>query len=422
MSEISRRAGAVVDRWPSGGLAVAVLPDPADPSRSGRTAVDLVEAVAERRKLTVVVDLAPAASDLATRLDADLAPGLADVESGEIPMWEAMHRDIESGAFYLPRGARRSAGELVDSASLKALGDRVRRRGGVLLVILDRATTAAVDSAGWMDGHVRLGEGPQDAADSDDELPDLGRLVIEPPSHQEGADERTRSGPGGVPHDPLPEPEADAPGRAESPRVVFPHEPATSRPWSHRVAAGLAVAAVLALAALGASAVLGGSEWGLPGGLTGGAEGRGGEFTDSPVPGSEGAAVGSVASSPDPDVRASRGAEETASPAPALSRPVPDPGVARPLDARVFEAASDSLRRRIRNYHGRAERFRNGALGCAAVSEAYERADRLFVRLSVHRVSLGSVLDSAALVAYRNRAEDMEDVESSFRETGCPRP
>lgn len=166
---------------------VGVVPDPADPAWVGEAVLALVRAAAERRRPAFLLDLAPEASDLASRFGAVGSEGIAEAVAGEARLPEVAHRDEEHGVAYLPCGLGAPGDELAGSAALAAFAERVRGEEGVLLVLLDREAAAAV-SAGWPDGWVLLGEA--EAATGGGSLPDdLPELAhIEPRGESPGAE------------------------------------------------------------------------------------------------------------------------------------------------------------------------------------------------------------------------------------------
>ena len=141
-------------------------------------------------------------------------------------------------------------------------------------------------------------------------------------------------------------------------------------------------------------------------------------------PSGSGAAVGAGVDSTRPAEPAAVN-EEPASPS-AASAPSGESGPAEvetPLasDAPEFYAVTDSLARSIERYGDQIELYRENAIGCPLLMSAREEADRLFVRLSMFRLSRGSRPDSAFRTTYGRFSEDMETVEQSYDQTQCPR-
>lgn len=118
----------------------------------------LAIAAAERRRPALILDLAPKATDLASRFGAANEEGFAELVDGERQLWEIVHRQGTGRAFYLPCGLRTPGAELARAPAARTLADRVRGEGRILLVPLDRRGAGEAASAGWVDGFVRLGD------------------------------------------------------------------------------------------------------------------------------------------------------------------------------------------------------------------------------------------------------------------------
>lgn len=172
----SARARTLVEGWPDDGLVVGVLPDLSDPEWSGRAVLELTEASAEDRRPVLVLDLAPETNELASYFGAGDGPGFSEVVAGEAEIREITHRDDERDAFFLPCGLRASGADLARTRSVRALAERMRSRGGLLLVLLDRHGAGAAASGGWVDGIVRLGEKDPGEPCLPEDVPELGRL------------------------------------------------------------------------------------------------------------------------------------------------------------------------------------------------------------------------------------------------------
>lgn len=87
-----------------------------------------------------------------------------------------------------------------------------------------------------------------------------------------------------------------------------------------------------------------------------------------------------------------------------------------------FTAVTDSLRNSIEDYREQMELYRQGEIGCPLLMSAREEAGRLFARLSMFRLSGAVRPDSVLRTVYRQSGEDMDWVEASYSQTGCPRP
>lgn len=272
----SGSARSLVDGWPNDGLVVGVLPDLSDPEWSGRAVLELTAAAAEDRRPVLVLDLAPETSDLSSRFDAEGEPGFAEVAAGRVEIWQIIHRDDERGAFFLPCGVRTSGAELAGTRSVRALAERVRPRGGVLLVLLDRHGAGSAASGGWVDGFVRLGEKHPGEPRLPGDVPELGRLEpsveseereperidpsqivsealwLRPPGDLSEATAGDGGRTGGGPNGPSGGKEEDEPRRLELSRRRNP-----ARPWLRRAGRGLVLAAVLAGLGFGGFMLLG---------------------------------------------------------------------------------------------------------------------------------------------------------------------
>lgn len=435
MQDFSERARSIVERWPTGGCVVGVLPDRSDPRWSGRAVLGLIEAARGSRDPVVVIDLAPGATDLDSRFEVGDGPGLAELEAGEVELWQIARRDDARGVVYLSRGARDAEASLADSESSAGLAEDVREKGGLLLVVVDRSGAEDLTSAGYADGFVRIGAGGEAAAPDRPEPP---------PGSREAPD--------------------------DPPLVLTPEMRAsgTSRAWRRR---GLVALVVLFAAGLGVYGVADGSVKDALAGASGlfpdsgdrervtapvrsdradPSAAEGGLSTSSsrlpaadtsgdvPIPGDDPLDTAAAAA---PERSGVPGTEETAVAAPddgsprerdAPSEPTTgpdaadaDPGLPRATvesaGPPVFRAVADSLARSVNAYSRALEGFREGAIGCAGLSAALERADRFFERLWLHRMSLRPRLDSAATATFGERARQIEAVQRSFAATDCSR-
>lgn len=178
MNRVERRARDVVATWPRGARVAGLVPGRADAEWVGGAALALIRVAAEGRRPAFLLDLAPGASDLESRFDAAGAEGFGDAVAGEARLPDVARRDEEAGVVYLPPGRRGDGREIARSDALAAFAERVRRQGGVLLVVLGRESAEGAAYAGWPDGWVMLGEPEPAAADRrlPGELPELGRI------------------------------------------------------------------------------------------------------------------------------------------------------------------------------------------------------------------------------------------------------
>lgn len=190
MSSLARRAEHLVDGWPSGALVVGVLPAASDAEWSGRAALELSRAAADDRLTTWTLDLAPGASDLASRFGADRDPGLTEVAAGDAELSDVLHRDQWSGAHYLPGDVRILGTKSTGAKCVRTLRERIPGRESALLVLMEPKAADAAASAGWLDGVVRLAREDDDVDGGHPalaEVTDLGRLAR--PVEQEEAEE-----------------------------------------------------------------------------------------------------------------------------------------------------------------------------------------------------------------------------------------
>lgn len=427
----------IVGDWPDEGYVVGVLPDPADPQWSGRAVLELIETADRSGGPSVVVDLAPDATDLAARFEAGRGPGLAELAADEVELWEVTHRSDRHRAVYLGEGAAGSASDLAGSDAAAELAGQMSDRGRLLLVVLDRTGAKTAATAGYLDGVVRIGE-----ADGDgdvDGVTELGRVTARPGE--------TR---------PVPDGE-------RGPRLVLPPEMRSERRKKRRIRRALVGVAALVAVGLVASSLLGGPELGdVFSGSDGtpaatervdraeeGAAAAAAATSDSrsapPVgptdsvaeasdrSGTSDAEADDTAVSTTPESGASEAGEGVASggraageagglasgPAAADSAPSPgaDPESGGPPE---FRAVADSLALRIQEFVRQAGRFRVGEIGCGELIEARRRTDRLFERLWLERMSLQPSPDSPAAATFRERSRQMETVEQAYQATSCP--
>lgn len=467
MQDFTKRARGIVDRWPSGGCVVGVLPDRSDPRWSGRAVLGLIEAARGSREPVVVIDLAPGATDLDARFEVGAGPGLAELEAGEVELWQIARRDDTHGVVYLSRGKRDAEASLADSASCTGLAEDVREKGGLLLVVVDRSGAEDLTSAGYADGFVRIGARGEAAP------PDRGR--DRNAERADGSGEGDPGPPAGrsdsvrLPSRPEPPGSRDAPD--DPPLVLTPEMRASgpSRAWRR---GGLVALMVLITAGLGVYGAMDGSVQDALAGASGlfPDSGDRAEETapvgadrvdpapaesglsaspssrlppadtpaDEPTPGDDALDTAAVSA---PERPAAPAAEERAGVAPDDGSPndgrdaSEPPTGSEPADAGaglpratvessgppVFRAVADSLARSVNGYARALEGFREGAIGCAGLGAALERADRLFERLWLHRMSLRPRLDSAANATFAERARQIEAVQRSFAATDCSR-
>lgn len=433
MNDFQDQIRGVVDHWPEEGHVVGLLPDRSDPRWSGRTVLDLIEMADRTGGSSVVVDLAPNATDLASRFEAGSGPGLAEIAEGEVELWEISHRSDVHRAIYVPQGSSATGAELAGSESTAQLAEKMKDRGRLLIVVLDRAGAEAAASAGYLDGIVRVGEA--DGADRYESVPELGRITARPGEKR-------------------PVPDGDG-----GPRLVLPPEMRSEGRRKRRIRRGLIGLAILIVLALVASSLLGGPGLGDLFSVADGSSAAVGSVdarrerpaaSDSPAVGPRSAsdtAVGVAATSGSSDgdgatvdtaatpaagestsgTEAPGGAEGDGSQgapdstgSPDRSTLAPAPEIPESGGPPQFRAVADSLALSVRAFTLQAERFRAGEIGCGALVEARRRVDRLFERLWLERMSLQPAPDSPAAATFRERSRQMETVESAYAATGCP--
>lgn len=431
MNDFQDQIRGIVDHWPEEGYVVGLLPDRSDPSWSGRTVLDLIEMADRTGGPSVVVDLAPNATDLVDRFEAGSGPGLAEMEEGEVELWEISHRSDVHRAVYVPQGSGATGAELAGSEATAQLAGQMKDRGRLLIVILDRAGAETAASTGYLDGLVRVGEA--DGADRYESVPELGRITARP-------GERSQ-----------------VPETRDGPRLVLPPEMRSEHRRKRRIRRGLIALAILVVLGLVASSLLGGPGLGdlFSGGdgssavvesvdargerpaaadsladaprsasdtVTGGAATSGssdGATVDTAATPVAGADTPTVEASDDaagengeqgPDsIRSTDGSPLSATPEAPESGGPPQ-----------FRAVADSLALSVRAFTLQAERFRAGEIGCGTLVEARRRVDRLFERLWLERMSLQPAPDSPAAATFRERSRQMETVEGAYAATSCP--
>lgn len=286
MSSLAGRASGLVESWPPGGLAVGLLPDPSDPPWTGRAAIALALAAADRRSPALILDLAPKETDLASRFRASDEPGFAELVDGEVELWEVVHRHAGGEAFYLPGGLQTPGAELARSPGAAALADRVRGQGRILLVPLDRRGAGEAASSGWVDGFVRIGDRGVSSARLSGEARVLGRLERRGAARrveeetEEFLDEVYEGGGGGQEEAPSGERSRDReerhragqperPGASEGSRLGLSRRRRRSRRRLRTALRAVVGAALLIAAGVTASGWLGGPGWDVFGDVAG---------------------------------------------------------------------------------------------------------------------------------------------------------
>lgn len=262
MSGLAAQVRSVVDTWPSGGYVVGILPDLSDPEWSGRAVLRLAEAAGEGRGPSVVLDLAPDGTDLTSRFDVTGGPGFADLAAGDTELWEITRRSDLHDVLYLPQGFQGSGADLVASPATRKLAEQIRGKGRALLIIVDPLAAEDAETAGWLDGLVRLGETDPEESGWPGDLPELGRLTRDAPARTAAAGEstpRTTGRPAEARQGTRPS-VVDGESRTGA-RVALP--PDLASPWRRvrRGAGLLALVALLLAVGLTVSPFLGGPGW-----------------------------------------------------------------------------------------------------------------------------------------------------------------
>lgn len=150
-------AARLADGLPEGARVVALLyPDAAGrPAASSDIAVAVAEAVGARRDHTLLVGTEGGPGSLDERLARRSGPGLWDVLEERARLTEVAVRDRERAFTYLPAGAGAPGPrELVAAEAFRRFVDRVRERGGTLLLHLPEEAVGAAASV--VDGCVSL--------------------------------------------------------------------------------------------------------------------------------------------------------------------------------------------------------------------------------------------------------------------------
>lgn len=397
MNDFRDQVRGIVDDWPGEGYVVGVLPDRSDPKWSGRAVLELIEAADRAGGPSVVVDLAPGGTDLASRFEAGGGPGLAEMVDGEVELWEISHRSDLHRAVYLSAGEGAAGSELAGSEAAELAG-KLSGRGRLLLVVLDREGAQAAAPAGYLDGVVRIGEA--DGAPGYAGVEELGRITARPGERRE------------------------LPDREGGPRLVLPPEMRSERRRKRRIRRALIGLAILVALGIVAFGILGEQDldelfFGSKGRSTpvGRVDSR--PAARTPVTAAADSAAAVARPPPDAGERDESGLPDD--PDSAEDRGPPPPGAApRSSGPPGFRAVADSLARRVRDFEREAGRFRAAEIGCGALIEARRRADRLFGRLWLERMSLQPSPDSPAAATFRERSRQMETVERAYRASGCP--
>lgn len=465
------RARRLIGDWSAGTCVVGVVPESTDTDWSGQAALALAHAAAEKREPALILDLAPASSGLAPRFGAGSSRGFAETESGEASLLEVTRRE-DPAALYIPNGLQTAGVELAGSEAAETLADRVRDRDGVLLVVLDRHGLAAAASAGWLDGAVRLGEAPPSGDEpSGRGLPELGRLEPGPEARAAG---RSRGAPAESRRSAARQAGGDpAPAKPDSvPPMVMADNRDPSGRWSRALRRALTAVAIVVLAGAAAVTVL---DY-LEGPRSEGAAGSRTARTASAAGAGAGDSASGAAAAGDFDPRPSAAGSRTEAGDDAAARssgpPIPsraggaedDAGSPRSADESGIAGAgdedgggsgtgtaqsgrdappagspgrgdtaapdadspgadlrrlSDTLVDSIRGFFLQRTRFTEDRADCRTLTTAYEAADRLFVQLSARYAEAQEELDPSARALYRERADDMEAVDRSFRNSGC---
>ncbi len=431
MSDYQDQIRSIAGEWAGEGYVVGVLPDRSDPGWSGRAVLGLIEAADRGGGPGVVLDLSPGDTDLASRFETGAGPGLAEMVDGEIELWEISHRSDVHRAVYVPEGGAGTGSELAGSETAARLAEKMRERGRLLVVVLDRRGAEAAASAGYLDGFVRVGDA--EAVDQHESVPELGRITRRP--GERGQVPETRSGP----------------------RLVLPPEMRSEHRRKRRIRRALIALAVVVALGLVASSLLGGpdlrdlfsdSDDASAAAARGEARQQEAAPADSPVgtpplssdtargtagfAGAAGEGTGDTAAVPGGGVDTSGPAvgagaeggggegsplsgEQPAGSSDSTVPPLPESG-----GPPEFRAVADSLALGIREFTLQAERFRAGEIGCGTLIETRRRADRLFERLWLERMSLQPDPGSPAAATFRERARQMETVASTYDATSCP--
>lgn len=180
MSEVAEQVRGLVAGWDDRPWVLGVVTGPGSEEWNADAAVELAQAVGERRRPAFLANLSPELEALDRAFEAERGPGLTDVLAGEGTFADIARKASDRSFAYLPAGEGATLpGELLEAAALGQLAERLRDAGGSLLVVLPRGAVEQMHRTEWLDGYVAFA--PEGAtATFSGRLPALGRL--EPPT------------------------------------------------------------------------------------------------------------------------------------------------------------------------------------------------------------------------------------------------
>lgn len=180
MSEVAEQVRGLVAGWDDRPWVLAVVTGPGSEEWNASAAVELAQAVGERRRPAFLANLSPELEALDRTFEAERRPGLTDVLAGEGTFADIARTASGRSFAYLPAGEGAALPEeLLEAASLGRLAERLREVGGSLLIVLPRGAVEQMHRTEWLDGYVAFA--PEGATETfSGRLPALGRL--EPPA------------------------------------------------------------------------------------------------------------------------------------------------------------------------------------------------------------------------------------------------
>jgi len=101
--------------------------------------------------------------------------------------------------------------------------------------------------------------------------------------------------------------------------------------------------------------------------------------------------------------------------------PVPQP-VAPPSPFARFDRLSDSLSRAVRNFQDRAGLFANGRMDCGGLASGLVSIENLWISYNTERRARMAAFDQRRASQDQAMYTAVDEVESRFERSGCPRP
>jgi len=101
--------------------------------------------------------------------------------------------------------------------------------------------------------------------------------------------------------------------------------------------------------------------------------------------------------------------------------PVPQP-VAPPSPFARFDRLSDSLSRAVRNFQDRAALFADGRMDCGGLANGLVSIENLWISYNTERRARMAAFDQGRASKDQTMYAAVDQVESRFEQSGCPRP